>query len=499
VCRSTLEGLPPLPGGGFPDPALNNCAPLNLFGEGQPSDEAIAYVFRKTTGTAVLEQSDFSANFGGPLFSIWAGDIAFATGFEYRKESGSFDVDGFSQSGLGRGAAITPISGDFSSTEFFGEVTIPLISPENNFIFDSASIDAAYRLIDNSRAGQDEVYTVGGRLRPIEDVEIRGNITRSVRAPAIVELFLPISTVFEQGNDPCDASNYDQNPIRQANCEAEFALLGVDPATFQSNVVNATAQGRTGGNPGLSNEVADAWTAGVVVRPRFAPGLTFALDWVDIELENAIEAASLTNVMEGCYDSADFPNDFCADITRDANGQVVDFLTQNANLGFQNFAGATFDMTYSTDVSALPFLGGAGDLGTLDLQVNWFYLDELELSLSGTDLDLEKGEIDDPEWRGQVNVVWTNDPLEVFVQGRYIGEGAFDIEGSPDSQDIFGIDDYWLFNGAVGYEFNDRLGIQLAVNNIFDTDPPDYANASAAVYQYDLFGRYYTLRLRARL
>lgn len=499
VCDVTLNPPPPLPGG-QPDPIANSCAPLNLFGEGAPSQEAINYIFRATKGIAILTQESVAGNFGGPLFSMWAGDVEFAAGFEYRQESGSFEVDGFSQSGLGRGAAIQDIAGEFSSTEYFAEVSVPLISPENNFIFHSASLDAAYRLIDNSRAGADEVYTVGGRLRPIEDIEFRGNVTRSVRAPAIVELFLPLSTTFSFANDPCDASNFDQNPVRQANCEADLGALGVDPSVFQSNVLNASAQGRAGGNPGLVNEVADAWTAGFVLRPRFLPGLTMAVDWVDIELENAIEAATLTNLMEGCYDSQDFPNNFCAGFERDATGQIVDFTTTFANLGFQNFAGATLDATYSMDVEDLPFFGsGAGaDLGTLDLQWNLFYLDELDISLSGTDLDIEKGEIDDVEWRSQFNAVYSRGPLEVFMQARYIGEGAFDIEAGPDDQDVFGVDSYWQFNGAVGYDFTDNFGLQLAVNNLLDEGPPDFANASASVYQYDLFGRYWTVRARAR-
>jgi outer membrane receptor protein involved in Fe transport len=38
----------------------------------------------------------------------------------------------------------------------------------------------------------------------------------------------------------------------------------------------------------------------------------------------------------------------------------------------------------------------------------------------------------------------------------------------------------------------------LSINNLFDTDPPEFADASAAVFQYDLFGRYYTIIARAR-
>ncbi len=59
-------------------------------------------------------------------------------------------------------------------------------------------------------------------------------------------------------------------------------------------------EGTFGGNRDLSEETATTWTAGVVLRPEFASGLTVSLDWYDIEIEDAIntpEAEELTRAV----------------------------------------------------------------------------------------------------------------------------------------------------------------------------------------------------------
>ena len=73
-------------------------------------------------------------------------------------------------------------------------------------------IEGAYRYIDNDFAGTDDVWTIGLRYAPIAQVELRGNVTRSVRAPAIQELFLPLSGTGSFAADPCDATLVDSGP-----------------------------------------------------------------------------------------------------------------------------------------------------------------------------------------------------------------------------------------------------------------------------------------------
>ncbi|MFM2272045.1 MAG: hypothetical protein RL702_1110 [Pseudomonadota bacterium] len=77
VCRSTLLGLPRGQG----------CVPVNLFGEGSPSQEALNYILRTTYLTNDIDQLVVSATIRGEPFELWAGPVSFATGLEYRRET----------------------------------------------------------------------------------------------------------------------------------------------------------------------------------------------------------------------------------------------------------------------------------------------------------------------------------------------------------------------------------------------------------------------------
>ncbi len=167
--------------------------------------------------------------------------------------------------------------------------------------------------------------------------------------------------------------------------------------------MNASVLGTTGGNPNLLNERANAWTAGFVARPRFAPGLTIALDWINIHLKDPIEALSLTQVMDACYDSASFPNTFCSLFTRGATGQVTGFNAPLANLGAQEFDGAQLDATYGLAVSELPFidklgLQPGGDYGDLTFDLNTFFLNKHHTETLGV-ITKTRGNIGDPSGR----------------------------------------------------------------------------------------------------
>jgi outer membrane receptor protein involved in Fe transport len=77
VCRSTLTN----PG--------NGCVPLNLFGLGVASAEALAYVGGNPWSAAELRQTVAAVNFQGTPWEGWAGPISLAFGVEHRREETS--------------------------------------------------------------------------------------------------------------------------------------------------------------------------------------------------------------------------------------------------------------------------------------------------------------------------------------------------------------------------------------------------------------------------
>src|SRR5690606_22041626 len=67
-----------------------NCRPLNLFGEGLASRDALDYVSTRTLAKAQTRQTVFNASVTGGLFDLPGGEFSAAAGYEHRREEGSF-------------------------------------------------------------------------------------------------------------------------------------------------------------------------------------------------------------------------------------------------------------------------------------------------------------------------------------------------------------------------------------------------------------------------
>jgi len=504
-CRVVADpsSRPTDPSGGFgtslPPNVYDDCVPLDIFGFGRPSQEALDYISIFDTATTIIDQEVWEANFGTTeLFNLPAGGVGVAVGVLSRTESGDFGTSGFTQQGLGRSVPVSPVAGKFQSDEIYGEFYAPIFSEDMDIpLVSYLNVEGAYRYIDNDFAGTDDVWTVGLKYAPIPDIEIRGNVTESVRAPAITELFLPVSGTNSFAADPCDATLVGDGPnpaTRQANCESGGGgLPPIDTGTFVSSVRNASVQGLTGGNVNLSNERAEAWTAGVILRPRFVEGLQLSIDYVDFDIQDAITTFTLSQVMNACYDAADFPNEFCSSFNRLPSGQlpaVNAFQTGNVNAGQRTFKAYVSELLYSFDA-----LGGSWNIqGSLQ------HITESTQTLLGATTDF-KGEITNgaSEWQANVRVGYARDKWSAFLQPRFIGKGIWDNDAAPGRFSVNGEDDVWLFNTGFRYDFTDQIGMQLNINNLFDELPSPAAIATGNDFVYDNVGRFYRMSLQVRL
>src|SRR5690606_4693644 len=125
-------------------------------------------------------------------------------------------------------------------------------------------------------------------------LELRGNFTRSLRAPAITELFAPQAQTRRFTTDPCDSRNLNSGTrpdVRARNCAAFLDHYGLE--SFTSIAQNATVLGTTGGNASLRNESSDSFTYGFTWAPAQLRGLVVSADYYDIEISDAI--VSLAN------------------------------------------------------------------------------------------------------------------------------------------------------------------------------------------------------------
>jgi outer membrane receptor protein involved in Fe transport len=498
----------------------STCAPINPFGA-NISQAASDYVTAITDPRAVNEQFVATASVSGTLFDIWGGGVGFALGVEHREESADFqpgtyfaggpdpdpttDEDGDGNPGndrvsFGQGAVIQPVTGEFHTNEVFAELTVPLIGRDQNIPFiHSLELNGAFRYIDHSLAGGDQTYTVGAQWQPIRDITIRGNFTRSVRAPAITEFFNPLSSTFQTADDPCDASfrNGGLNPAnRQANC----AAAGLAP-NFASNIVDFTALGTVAGNLNLANEKADAWTVGAVVRPRFLPNFTLAVDWVDIELTDAVVSLSAQDILEACYDSPDFPNavsasgtNFCESFTRDAEGQVVSFAAGFENAASLKFEGLIAELAWRIST---PFLGTTS---SLNLGINYLYNHELEQRVGLGDITTFRGGIGYSKHQGTANVTYKNEGFSWQWQLQYLGDALNDPDAGENALEFPKVDDVLFVNSSFSYDVNDRFRFSIVVDNVFDTKQPFPVpgNGGTVTYFDGIRGRYFRFGARAK-
>lgn len=477
VCRITVDPSSTLnmSGTGSITP-VGTCVPIDLFGEGRPSQKAIDYVTAMTIAESVNTQSIINANVGGELFEIAGNPVAFNIGYERRTEKQSFTPDGFMQLGLGRSVPISPVTGGFRTNEFFGEVLVPLIQPSNDSFIHLLELDGSVRYIDNSRAGSNTIWSVGGRLAPIPGLTVRGSYTRSVRQPSVTELFLPEVSIFSFADDPCDPEFIDSGTApatRAANC----AAAGV-PENFEAKIKEASQQIRQSGNMELTAEKSKSWTAGVVFEPSFLPRLTLTADWVDIRISDAIIDASLDDILSSCYDSPDYPNlENCSRFTRGADFQINDALTSYLNAASFRFSGLQASLRYSADI-------GPGRLGVM---ARYFYLNKLEQVLNNV-RDTIDGEIGASKHEALVTLTYDAGGTGVGVTGRYMSGANYNNEAAPNAQTISRVGDYFETDLTLSQEIADRFTIRATVMNLFDVKPP-YPQANSVTYNSGLLGR----------
>jgi outer membrane receptor protein involved in Fe transport len=525
VCRSELDPSA-LPAGSFLrsagpfrgfqtfTPGSGQCAPINLFGVGAPSQEAIDFVVVDMERERTIEQtvlSGFVVGDSSDWFSLPGGPMGMVVGVEYRKEESSFSADGFELPqddplGIVEAASrVFPVdaptdnvSGDFDVRDIFFEVSLPLLNGRPGV--EDLTFDAAYRYSDYSTLGGTDSWNLRLSYAPIQDIRFRSTLSQTVRAPNINELFSPLQPSTARPTDPCDVANINNGTAnRPGNCAADGL-----PADF-TDPLTARFSGFTGGNPNLDVETADTFTAGVVLEPRFLPGLSISVDWYDIEIEDAISSIGVQQLVNACYDASTFPNQFCEQFQRDRDPNSPTFLGFNTFVSSQlNFAsivtqGIDYTARYQFDLGSLA--EGLASYGSLTLGVTGNWIDKLERfedPIDNTivnDLLYEDGQ---PKEAFSAFARWRWDRLTVNWQANYWGKF---LEFSPrlDSSNIDNVENAWTgkiwrHDLSGSYMLNDVVRITAGINNVLDEKPV----LTARVYPVGIVGREYFLGLGAR-
>jgi len=500
------------------------CVPINLFGQGRPSQAAIDYVIDRGMETSVNTQEVVSANFGGklPLSFAQAGQIGFNLGAEYRRESGDFEPDATLRNGafllnIPFIPGYTPSSGRFSTREVYAETLVPLVAPDEGVpLIKSAELEGAVRYVDHSVTGGATTWSVGGRLAPrfgewSDGLVLRGVFTHAIRSPAITELFS--GQVPDQGAilDPCSQANYNQGPnpsVRTANCAAALSAAGAaSPGTFQQTTNTISPSGFSAGNLHLRNEQADSWSVGFVFQPVKVPGLRLAVDWSDIKLAGGIQAVDINQLLQACYDTPGLSSSACSSFSRlnaaqaaaqsgaarvagdIANGYVSGYI----NAASIRFSGLTATGEYHLDLDRFGQKGVVGLSGTL------FYANKLDtVNLPGQPVIHSAGTISMPAYRADVDLDYRRGRLDLDLEAQWTSATVLDKTATIEQTPINNLNSYTLWNLTAHYDVTSKVRAQIAVNNLFDAQPPFPATvAQTYLRYYDLIGRRYVFTLSA--
>jgi len=444
VCRATLSADPAVRA------AAQGCVPLNIIGANRFTPEAKAYSFGTALQETKLDQHVIAANLSGSLADLWAGPISFALGAEHRRDSISGTTDPISER-LGfyvsNGTAFNAPA--VKVTEAYLEGLVPLLrdAPMARHL----ELNGAVRYTDYSTSGGVTTWKIGAIYEPVREVRFRGTRSRDIRAPNVSELFSPLTSTFSSILD-------------------------------RRTGVNTLTPILRGGNADLRPEVADTWTAGIVLQPDFGflDGLRFSVDYYDIEIRDAIGVIGAQTIATRCFEGA---QEFCQYLELDSSGVIQQATDRFLNVNRLTTRGLDFELDYAIDT------GRAGRFAFRGLATRVLELVTTDSAGSvdragqtGVPVSAIPGI---PDWTLDGSLTWDAHPVSITFQGRYISKGKYDVTligpdqpgysmSARNSINDNSVDPYFIANLSVRFNVgkDDRFQFYGVVNNLFNRVPP---------------------------
>ena len=463
-------------------PVGNGCVPLNIFG--QPGDpdtqitaEMLQYIsgnFNTTNvGENYTESWAFSVN--GELFELPAGFAGFAFGVESREEGGFYNPDSLLLAGTTTAGNSFSTAGSYDVDEAFLELVVPLVADAE--FADLIELSAAVRYSDYSTFGDNTSGKLGIMWRINDDLTLRTTMSDAYRAPDAAELFGGANIGFPTATDPCSTKDVNQNCLNQ----------GVPPGFDDGGIEQIPTE--FAGSETLTPEEADILTAGVVYSPSWADGLSFTLDYWDIELTNYISTLGTQTILDGCYDDGEFCDRIVRMQSGSNQGTIIHVKDPNINVGGVDTSGVDFNATYSFETK---------DFGDFRVNFDTSYLIEYVKHNANEDV-IHTGWLRDdhdgnfPRIKANVSLDWNYGDFSQHIAVKYI-HSVMETESGWWTEDFDREVDSFTTVDWQGTYFIDgyNTDITLGVLNVFDEQPPfaySAFNGNTDGRTYDVIGR----------
>ena len=480
---------------------LAGCVPLNLFGAGTISDEAVRYARSPAKAKGQVEQLVLATTIAGELpMELEGGMVGLAAGFEYRKEEGSFEPADLAQVGASSTNQADATDGEFQTRDVFVETRLPFM--------DNFSVDIAARYSDHSITGSDTTWNLGLEFKPFDGLLLRASAATAIRTPNIADLFGGRGETFATITDPCSGVTAADTSQAAVNCRSIAPINARIQRDGEFILTQMEAQGTggtIGGNPKVKEEEADSWSAGIVWQ--ITDEVSTTIDYYDYEIDDAIDTISRTTVLNRCYEVA--PSEFdptCGGNTlRDANGALLDVNSGTSNENVIETQGVDVELNYNTEVD------GYGSFG---VNLIWNHTFEfVETAIIGDDSVDFVGQVDSPDNRINLNLSWSMDNLSVAWRMRYwdssvdsVNEENFNFTNFQPLNEKNNIGSVTYTDVSASYIFSEGIDATFGIRNLFDREPPllpqgtnlGGTGINTASEAYDVTGRYFYTGIKVK-
>ena len=424
---------------------------VNPFGPSTPAAKA-ALINTVYHGEAYDTKTSFESVNGHAsreIFKLPAGPISLAVGTDVRRESYTFeasqayatgDITGYGGNGLAIGRSRNVEAG-------FLELNVPIVK--------GLEADIAGRYDNYEYVGNTFNPKASLRYQPIKEVLLRGSIGTGFRAPALDELYSPVTT---------GLTGVLSDPLRcpttgsSTDCGTQFSTLN-------------------GGNTQLQPEKSTSATYGFQIEPT--DNVHFGVDYFDIKLRNTIAiggigATSILSTVAAANQFAGFVNRGPA--SGGLPGAIISISQQNSNLFKQHVRGLDFDVK-------LRFPGFYSGKITAALNGTYFLTDDYQNqdgSYSGVVANANAfGGSVLPRWKHIASLAYDVGPWSGSLIQNF--QSAYADYPALDTGDNRRVGVYETFDVQGSYSGIKGLRLTVGVKNLADRDPP-YSNIGGVGY-----------------